>query len=72
MFMGGLTSCETNHTFIFLQLHHLLRNCCSPSCGLLCVGSPGGPTKAAAGGQKLYREQTEVITGDTGRLTVHY
>lgn len=65
--------CQTDHTCeitdLFFSFHHLLCNCCSPSCGLLCVGSRGGLTRATAGGQKLYRKQTEVITAHTGSFT---
>lgn len=56
------------HRCILFQ-HHLLHNCCSPSCGLLCVGSPGGPTKATAAAQRLYRHQTGLVTGNTVSFT---
>lgn len=36
--------------------------CCSPSCGLLCAGSPGGLSGATAGGRTLWRRRTQVVT----------
>lgn len=53
----------SSHTTCYTTAAHL------PSCGLLCVGSLGGPAKATAAAQKLYRQQTGLFTGYTGSFT---
>lgn len=62
MFEGGFATVSNRSHVLEHRFFSSCTTCCSPSCGLLCAGSPGGPSGATAGGRTLWRRRTQVIT----------